>query len=75
MIRDRTDQLAWLQVLQNILQDLAPGGEWLNEPVYLKWKANPYSLTMGEYRHLEHCLDTYRKQAEYQRFRKEANYV
>lgn len=68
---DRINAIAHLSVLRDVLSDLDPHGEWQIEPLYLKWRENRYSLSQGEFFHLLHTLDTFRKRAEYQRIRQE----
>lgn len=68
---DRSDEIAHLSVLRDILRDLDPHGEWQIEPLYLKWHENRYSLSQGEYVHLDHYLNTYRKRVQYQQIKQE----
>ncbi|MEX0271750.1 hypothetical protein AB3R30_21740 [Leptolyngbyaceae cyanobacterium UHCC 1019] len=68
---DRLNEIAHLSVLRDVLNDLDPAGDWQHEPLYQKWRKNRYSLTQGEFHHLSHCLDTYRKRAEFERIKQE----
>jgi len=68
---DRSDEIAHLSILREILSDLDPHGEWQIEPLYLKWHECRYSLSQKEYFHLAHCLDSYRKRIQYQQIKQE----
>lgn len=68
---DRSDEIAHLSVFRDILRDLDPYGEWQINPLYLKWNQNRYSLSQGEYFHLDHYLNTYRKRIQYQKIKQE----
>lgn len=70
---DRLDEIAYLSVLRDVLNDLDPDGPWQDDSLYLKWRHDRYSLSQGQFYHLIHALDTFRKRAEYQRFRAEIN--
>lgn len=68
---DNSDEISYFAVLRQILTDLAPTGDWLTHPLYLKWLENRYSLSVGEFNRLTLDLDSYRVREEYNHIKRE----